>query len=294
MAEIKETKSLTFSIDLDLNAIKLKIRNHKYVIIVEGHDDFVFYKQHLNVNENEFLFYESKFCDDSKGRACELARIDQNISNFCSIVDSDFDRILNEVPTEDNIILTDYHDLEMGIFHSYSVDKIVNFYSTPTLVNNLIGDSESLINFILKKSSIIGLVRLLNYINNWNIKFKTLHSKSKHVHPFFESGSFLDFDKSIQMFTSLIKSKIKEGESNYNIIKNEIESEIKNINKYELNQLCHGKDTIQICIYFLNHHLKGERSNILNYSDLFLSYETSYFYQSDLYKKFNSWLESCN
>ena len=124
-------KDYGYNIKELLNSIKLEFENQKFVVLVEGYEDREFYSQYFKFDKKEVFFYYPPAPNEySKGIVIELAKTGQNIAKFCAIIDADLDRITENITIEPNIFLTDYHDLEMGIFMSNAIDKIVRQISS--------------------------------------------------------------------------------------------------------------------------------------------------------------------
>lgn len=281
-------KTLEYTLDESLNLILLNLRGQKFVLIVEGDDDKEFYRRNLELDEREFYIHVAKYCEYSKGRAIELARCNQTSASFCTIVDADYDRILNLVPEDSNIILTDNHDLELDILMSGTLQKIVDLKVENGLVENLIKNSKNLYEFILEKSKILGKLRFINLKEKWYCSFKKLNYKSNgNINTFFERKLFMSEDECIKRILS------HKCDSSPNIKLKHVKKKMKEYEKYLENQdklqLCHGKDVIQILIYFLNRNLRGHRKEEINTHSLFLAHEKQFITNTNLYLKFNKW-----
>jgi hypothetical protein len=127
-------------------------------------------------------------------------------------------------------------------------------------VQNLTRASIDFREFLLSKAKILGQLRHLNLIKRWNVLFKKLHQNKKKTPSFFDCAKFESEDECIQLVLSLKRS----NQITFDQIKKELSGYSSNYGSPDLFQLCHGKDTMQITIYYLNRHLRGKRNEIID------------------------------
>ncbi len=288
MSNQSSRKNLEYTLDESLNLIQFNLRGQKFVLIVEGNDDRDFYRRNLDLDKGDFYIHVAKYCDYSKGRAIELARCNQTSAYFCTIIDADFDRILKIEPNDLNIILTDNHDLEMDILMFGTLQKIVDLKVDKDLVKKLMNGDENLSRFVLEKAKILGKLRFLNLKEEWFCSFKKLnYYVDGNVNLFFEECKFTSEEECIKKILS------HKCDSSPNIklrhVKKKLIEYEKYFNEQDLLQLCHGKDVMQIFVYYLNRNLRGYRKEIINIHSVYLSYEKQFLKNTNLYKKFNNW-----
>lgn len=273
-----------------LNSIKLEFDNQEYVILVEGKEDLVFYSQYFNFEEEVFFYYPPAPNKYSKGIVIELAKIYQSIAKFCAIVDADLDRITKEMPKEHNIFLTDYHDLEMGIFMSSAIDKIlrtINNYKK-NIVECFIEKNgcKNLRELIFKKALILAYLRYLNHIHKWKLSFKFLHGSN-----LFDTENFCHKDMCIHYLISHHNTKNPSNQLNTNLIMKTLEEALKKKDEFNFPQFCHGKDTCKIALYYFNHDLKDKRKDEINMFTLKTAFTEADFMKFQIYKDITTWFE---
>ncbi len=290
MSDDSSRKNLEYTLDESLNLILLNLRGQKFVLIVEGDDDKNFYRRNLELEEWNFYIHVAKYCDYSKGRAIELARCNQSIADFCTIVDADHDRILNLEPKDSNIILTDNHDLELDIIISGTLQKIVDLKVAKNLVENLTKNTRDLQEFILDKSKILGKLRYVNMKEKWFCRFRKLnYGKDGKINLFFERKMFISEDECIK---KILSHKCKSSPNiKLKNVKKKLNEYAEFLDNQDKLQLCHGKDVIQIFVYYLNKNLRGHRKEEININSVYLAYEKQFITYTKLYTKFNKWFK---
>lgn len=88
------------------------------------------------------------------------------------LVDKDFSILLNEVVESDNLIFTDENDIEMTIFQSDVLDRVVHEYCNPNLVDELeTREGSSFREILLRSASKLGALRYLSRVHEWHLTF---------------------------------------------------------------------------------------------------------------------------
>lgn len=274
-----------------LNSIKLEFENQEYVILVEGQEDHVFYSQYFRFEVDKVFFYYPPAPNQySKGIIIELAKLHQNLAKFCAIVDADLDRITKEMTNSPNIFLTDYHDLEMGIFMSSAIDKILRIIKSvkKSIVEGFIEKNgcKTFRELIFKKAIILANLRYLNHIHNWNLSFKFLYSSN-----FFEIENFCHIDICIHYLISHHNTRKPSNLLDTKHIMKILEEALIRKDNFDFTQFCHGKDTCKIALYYFNHNLKDKRKDEINMLTLKTAFEESDFMKFQIYKDVATWIE---
>lgn len=274
-----------------LNSIKLEFDNQEYVVLVEGKEDLVFYSQYFNFKEEEVFFYYPLAPNEyNKGIVIKLAKLHQSIAKFCAIVDADLDRITKEIPEEHNIFLTDYHDLEMGIFMSSAIAKILRTINNvkKKIVECFI-EKNGCKNFrelIFKNVFILAYLRYLNHTHKWKLSFKFLHRSN-----LFDTENFCREDKCIHYLISHHNKKNPSNQLNTNLIAETLKEALIKKDEFNFPQFCHGKDTCKIALYYFNHDLKDKRKDEINMFTLKTAFEEADFKKFQIYRDITTWFE---
>ena len=90
-----------------------------YYLIVEGDSDVKFFNKLLNPSVCKAMSISDN-SNSNKEEVISFIKNNQKQKGFIGIVDADFDNILKrtDLPLPENIIMTDYHDIEMVIIES--------------------------------------------------------------------------------------------------------------------------------------------------------------------------------
>ncbi len=286
-----EYQDYGYNIKEILNSIRFEFENQEYIVLVEGQEDRDFYSQYFKFEKEKVFFYYPPAPNVySKGIVIELAKTPQNIAKFCAIVDADLDRITKKIINEPNIFLTDYHDLEMGIFMSNAIEKILRLINSIKknivehfIVKNGYKDFREL---IFKKASILAYLRYLNHIHNWRLSFKFLHRIN-----LFDSENFCHNDLCIHYLISHHNTKKPSNQLKTKLLKEVLEETLKKKEEFDLTQFCHGKDTCKIALYYFNHDLKDKRKDEINMFTLKTAFEEADFKKFQIYNDVAVWIE---
>ncbi len=270
------------------NQISLLRRHPKYrdftFILVEGSSDEVFFKNILNLNVCKPI--------PTSGKVNTILTMEKLVQreekNIIAVVDQDFDVLLQNVTYRHMpVFYTDYHDLETLLLKSPALDKFLNRFADVEKMNNF--SREKLIHDILvKPAALIGHIKFLSRLNNWNLKFKHLR-----IDKFLNNK--LEINENV-----LIKEIIENTENcrlNINDIKSALQSDHR---QYDPWVLATGHDVMKILHYAL-HNIFGIPSKIevfhypSNIEDvLLITYEARYFKQTKLYYHIHKWQEKKN
>lgn len=111
-----------------------------YYLIVEGESDVKFFNKFLNNSVCKAISISDK-SDSNKEEVINLIKDFNNKKQkgYIGIVDADFDNILErtDLPLPENIIMTDYHDIEMVILESNpNLDNLYAEVADPVLIEN--------------------------------------------------------------------------------------------------------------------------------------------------------------
>ncbi len=284
-------KDYGYNIKELLNSIRFEFENQEFVILVEGQEDLDFYSQYFKFEKDKVFFYyppaPNKY---NKGMVIKLAKTHQNIAKFCAIVDADLDRITKKMINEPNIFLTDYHDLEMGIFMSSAIEKILVLINniTKNIVERFIKKNgcKTFRELILKKALILAYLRYLNYLHNWNLSFKFIHKSN-----LFDTKNFCHYDICIHYLISHHNTNKSSSQLKTKNVKEILEKALKQKYEFDLTQFCHGKDTCKIALYYFNHDLKDKRKDEINIFTLKTAFEEADFMKFQIYNNVAVWIE---
>ena len=194
--------------------------------------------------------------------------------NNIGIIDKDFRDLANNVPIDDNIFLTDEHDIEMMMFISSVFSDV--------LLALKISDND-LRDEILTITDDIGRVKLSTILRNWNLTFKRQSNKKKDdfEHPKYEDaldkkGKYAGIEKIIERILVFSQSRMKVTDILPTVI---------NVN-YPLGKLSNGHDFALIMQAYIKVKHNKQRS-ATNLEEMI----TSSYLSADLLTKSNVYKE---
>lgn len=92
-----------------------------------------------------------------------------------AIIDADFDRILNTTYPSKNIFLTDFHDIEMMIIKSHTLEKFLAHYGSEEKLNSFFSNNHiSARELLIQAAFILGCFRLYSIQNRLSFTFEKL------------------------------------------------------------------------------------------------------------------------
>lgn len=254
--------------------------NKSTYIIVEGDFDEKIFSNFLN-DECEIRIANGKDILDKSIN--EL--IKRGIDECFAIRDKDYDIFISpEIANHENIIFTDYKDLEMCILESEALSNVLNLYR----INNTV---EIIKNKVLDTILPIGYLRWLNEVECIGLDFKTTK-----------------IDKSIDKpsLTLNLKKYITALHQNTNRARREkslkaltytVDSLLINLKKFKsdnpdisMSLVCSGHDfisvlSISLMRLFANHNTNEVTETILS-NNFILSYQIDYFKGTNMYTNF--------
>ncbi|MBR4323972.1 MAG: DUF4435 domain-containing protein [Bacteroidales bacterium] len=234
-------------------------------IYVEGTSDLNIWRKYTN-KQNVRI----KVVDGWEKVVAKVSGCPNNIG----IIDKDFRDLANNVPIDDNIFLTDEHDIEMMMFISSVFSDV--------LLALKISDND-LRDEILTITDDIGRVKLSTILRNWNLTFKRQSNKKKDdfEHPKYEDaldkkGKYAGIEKIIERILVFSQSRMKVTDILPTVI---------NVN-YPLGKLSNGHDFALIMQAYIKVKHNKQRS-ATNLEEMI----TSSYLSADLLTKSNVYKE---
>lgn len=269
-----------------INEMKMKKQLFDGVfIIVEGATDSRFFKKFFDKNKCNIIAALSKD---------NVLEIMSKLSweKLFAIIDADYLHLENNQISEDNIFLTDTHDIETMIIKSPALDNFLCEYADHDKLENYLdrSDYRDLKSILIMNSILIGYVKWVSIKNNLNLSFKELEYKS-----------FLDLDNSLEFLVDDFFDHLISNSPNYNGTKDLIINKIKEIksSEYDNWQLCSGHDMTEILLIFLHNDIGIYTANSLKNRGMLegalrMSYEGSFYKDTNLYFNIKNWAEERN
>lgn len=300
---------------LDYNDFLAQLIMHdEPVVIVEGLNDVNLFENFLNSESVIITAPDLIYNVENKKGAVISAIMDiNNASNisgtskyqkYIGIVDSDFNKLCGNCKNISNLFYTDKHDIDIQIFTSNALNKmIIFFYEEPKNIN--IGEVKDL---CLQISSEFGLYLLSLYENS-------LYSHMKALNPIYDY-----FDDLLIFKHQEVLKKLENFHNNGDFTEEELENIKNNIDNrrsqnLDKHHLANGHDILRVLTMLTlweKFNLKKKRisekykENLINNPHLrrFLSeeledllrtsYDLEFFKETELYQSIKNYQESVN
>lgn len=266
-------------------AYRRKSTDITYFLLVEGTDDERVYSRFISDHCEIMICYGKSVLKEAI--KC-LEQWDRSFNRYLGIVDSDFDSLKTNQRHHRNLIPTDGHDLEVMIL-KYALDDLLDKYLKRR-------EKEPVDNFkgLLKKrlfalGSKIGHLRMKLYdcgIRDTSFDYLTFHYL-KHLNSKCELSP-IDI-------IAVVKARCPNFDESQIPIR-KLKKELKKLRKENADNLCHGKDMIEI-LYVIFPKLTekhfGKEIGLPNRGDfkkqLFETFDKTHFKKTRLYKRIKEW-----
>lgn len=149
-----------------------------YFILVEGESDNLFYSKFFDDNESQI-----EICHGKENVIDAIAIINERQKKrevSIAIIDKDYDFLDADLSYPDNVIQTDFHDIEMMCLNSDSFIDFSKEYFSNKKLNTLIGNG-CLRNYLLDIIKPISKLRIINKKENLSLAFKTSKDRKNEL-----------------------------------------------------------------------------------------------------------------
>ena len=263
------------------NDIRMNRSLHKGVfLIVEGSNDSLALQS----------FVDQDACHVSvalgKENAIGAARIlnGDNFLGFLAIVDADFDCILGNMIEEENVLVTDLHDLDCMLLDSPAFDRVLAELGSAERIQIFSKKHGPLVaNILAKKAEPLGCMLLVSLKEEFNLTFNEL-SFSK----------FIDQDTLKCNVPSMIQhvlNKSQEYGLDKEVLKSSITTELDA--GHELWQVVRGHDVVQVLSIALRKVLAARNASDVTPEKLEqwlrIAYNKDYFRATTLASSIDDW-----
>ena len=192
-----------------VNACRMSNRSYFFV---EGVSDECFWKKYINrdvINIQQVNGWENVV-------DCVRKFNDESLHNYCiGIVDRDFEHIYpHKAITENNIFMTDYHDLEMMMYQSSALDSVLKAIDRKNKIN---WSYIEVLNHVFGITDKIGSLKLSSQKESLGLIFKKENRDHEFELPKYEkfitnSGDYESDDKLIKYIYDYSKSNKRTPE----------------------------------------------------------------------------------
>jgi len=216
-----------------------------------------------------------------------LLRERQHSGHFMVILDADFRRIEGNIPADECVLLTDFHDLEMMLIESSAWQQVLDRRASEQKLNRF-QQSRPLKEVLFSLATAIAWLRLLNERENLGLRFK-----AKQPTKPLSYRKFVDKDQLtlkgqhelIQFFLDLSQKQALD------ITTLAAQIDALSLEEIDPRELCNGHDVIQL----LHLALIKAVGSIQNVSpvdleaDFLLAYDSQDFQRTQLFAALKAW-----
>lgn len=260
-----------------------------YYVLVEGENDELFYSKFLDKSEVQI-----EICHGKKNVLDTIQILEDNDAGkkYVAIVDKDYDFLLEKPFESNNLIRTDYHDIETMCISSKTFEDFSREYFKSEKVENLCSKkTKNLKEHLLELARPIAELRILSIKKNYTLKFKPSGKETKELDytKFIckENYDFLGNDRLLQAIERFHNQRLPK--SNEELI-HELES--LDLTKYEILDIVHGHDLSNIIVVGLKKSIGKSSLNKKKRDDveraLRLSYSREEFAKTQIFKQLNA------
>ncbi len=216
--------------------------------------------------------------------AVEILESDGIVQGFLGIVDADFGHVDDSLPTSQNVVVTDDHDVEMMIIRTKAFDEVLSELGSKCKIRKFPDRERGIHDTLMKKALVVGHLRHLSVTDDLRLRFEGLRFEG-----FINRDTLkMDKNKMINNVFQLTKNPQLEMEDIRNRFLKLIEDE--NGDPY---QICCGHDFVAIFGIALRKVI-GSRSKEAASPEalgrtLRLAYDSEDFRKTKLYSDAKSW-----
>lgn len=270
------------------NAIMLDTTFTGNYLIVEGNSDYHFYKK--------FISQEHCTIKQAHGNVNVIEVVEildsRNFEKKLAILDSDFNKLDSEINSNENIVFTDDHDIEVMIFKSPALERVLELHYSEVKFKKFQGKTGiAFRDLILNLAKPIGYLKWANKTYNLGLVFKPKKPEGKQLkYSKFIDERNLNFKGEYDLINTVVNYSNNKGTEvkSRGEIEESYQSKLKEA--VDLLQLCNGHDIANLISLALR---KAIGSKNLDYKaiecDLILSFDTSEFNQTEVFISMKKW-----
>ena len=276
------------------NAILQDNNFEGHYLIVEGDKDIKLYGKFIN---NQNFRIKPAFGNE---KVKEVLRIleERGFDKKIGIIDSDFNKILENELDIDGLFITDDHDIEVMIIKTKALENVIRIFCSEAKIRKFEkANSTTIRTALLNIGKEIGYLKLANKLHNLGLVFKPKTADGNLIkYSNFTCDKTLSFLGDVKLVDTIMNySRVKSPSMKVKdeIVKtfNEIKAE-----NYDLNQLVNGHDLSNLLYLLMKKALASRNKMLVNNNSvedsLILSYEYDYFKKTELYSDLRVWADS--
>ncbi len=261
-----------------------------FYILVEGDTDELFFSKFLNPDKSQIEICHGK---ENVVEAINIInqRNNRKTPKTIAIIDKDYD-FLDNVTYPNNVIQTDFHDVEMMCLKSDSFDNVAKEYFSKKKIEKLKQEQiECIRSYFLNIIKPISELRILSKKEKLNLSFKATEERPKEL----KFEKFVCKDNFVFKGYDDLINAVKTYYNQATFLNNEdLIEKIKklDLDKYDAFDICHGHDLSRVIQIGLKK--KIGKNKLINVTvdeierALRLAYSLADFSKTDLKKKVDS------
>lgn len=265
------------------SVMMLKMQHAGSVVIVEGDSDARFYHKHF-VNTCRVI------PANSKNNVIQAMMVlgNRNAAGILGIIDCDYMFLENQLPNHPNIVYTDYHDLEVLLLVSPSLENLLRELAPGEKLHMIDDLAKRIRESLFALGTEIGYLRWISYRENLRLNFKSL----PYSHIVDVKRKNVDMKGLIRIVNNGTSVNISDVENRISALRHQ-DADYKHI--------CQGHDLVFLLEFVVpvvledifgssfSNSIRPKCKSYIFDDSLRLGYEKSFFVSSKLYLDIKSW-----
>ena len=141
------------------------------VLLLEGDNDVKFFRQFV---ENAEMLIIPGWGKENVLDAVEILESDGIVQGFLGIVDADFGHVDDSLPTSQNVVVTDDHDVEMMIIKTGAFDAVLSEMGSEDKIYEFPDRERGIRDTLMQKVQVVGHLRHLSVKDGLHLRFEGL------------------------------------------------------------------------------------------------------------------------
>lgn len=252
------------------------------VLLLEGDNDEKFFSKFVKDPEMQIFSAEGK---ENVLHVVEKLELEGIVQGFLGIVDADFGHVDGSLPTSQNVVVTDDHDVEMMIIRTKAFDEVLSEMGSEEKICEFPDRERGIRDTLMQKTQVVGHLRHLSVKDGLHLRFEGL----RYERVVNRNSLEIDIDGIIRRVFEKKTSNLKDEDIRDRLL------ELVEDGSDDPYQICCGHDFVAIFGIALRSVI-GTKSRqtttpeVLG-SMLRLAYDSEDFHQTKLYSDAKRWSE---
>lgn len=261
-------------------------------LIVEGDRDYLLYGKFVDFKSCELIAVNGR---PNVIDVIKLVNERSKNDNTLGIIDIDFDNILGDKIQVDNVIGSDFHDIEISMLLSPTFDTITNLHCQEEKIIKVIRiNNTTVLQYLLELTLPISTLKLANKVFNLGLVFKPKNPEGElpdYGKCFnLDNMKFLGIEQLINLMINYSRNKSEKLASQSEILESykKIENE-----KFDLLHISNGHDLIhlfQLCLRKVLGNYNRKQYTLKDIEQqIILGFDSSHFSETNVYSHIKIW-----